>query len=99
MHGLVMAIISRMTYLMRTDGALKKVIDDCKSKSGRNPSIVDVCSYIMYVAKWNTVMDGVLFSDSPNTEITRFNYRKRIQMVLYNLKCLVSFKLLKEEHC
>jgi hypothetical protein len=44
-------------------------------------------------------MDGVLFSDSPNTEITKFNYRKRIQMVLYNLKCLVSFKLLKEEHC
>ena len=79
--------------------AIKRVIDDCKSKSGRNPSIVDVCSYIMYVAKWNTVMDGVLFSDSPNTEITRFNYRKRIQMVLYNLKCLVSFKLLKEEHC
>lgn len=79
--------------------AIKRVIDDCKSKSGRNPSIADVCSFIMNVAKWNTAMDGVLFSDSPNTEIARFNYRKRIQMVLYNLKCLVSFKFLKEDHC
>lgn len=79
--------------------AIKRVIDDCKSKSGRNPSVVDVCSFIMNIAHWNTVMDGVLFSDSPNTEIARFNYRKRIQLVLYNLRCLVTFNFLKEEHC
>ena len=79
--------------------AIKSVKDDCINKTGRNPSIVDVCSFIMNVAKWHTAMDGVLFSDSPNTEIVKFNYRKRIQIVLYNLKCLVSFKFLKEEHC
>lgn len=79
--------------------AIQKVISDCRSKSGRSPSIADVCSYLMNVAKWNTILNGVLFSDTPNTEIEKFNYRKRIQMVLYNLKCLVSFKFLKEERC
>lgn len=79
--------------------AMEKVVNTCKTATGRTPTTVDVCSYLMNKAKWNTQLDGVLFSDSPNTEIEKFNYRKRIQLVLYNLKCLVGFKFLKEERC
>ena len=79
--------------------AIEKVENACKAATGRTPSTVDVCSYLMNKAKWNEVLDGVLFADSPKTEIEKFNYRKRIQLVLYNLKCLVSFKFFKEERC
>ena len=78
---------------------INKVIEVFLNKTGRLPEIPDVCNYIMRVAKWNTVLDGVLFSDSPNTDIEKFNYRKRIQLALYNPKCLVSFEFLKEGLC
>ncbi len=78
---------------------INKVIEVFLNKTGRMPEIPDVCNYIMRVAKWNTVLDGVLFSDSPNTDIEKFNYRKRIQLALYNPKCLVSFEFLKEGLC
>ena len=78
---------------------INKVIEVFLNKTGRLPEIPDVCNYIMRVAKWNTVLDGVLLSDSPNTDIEKFNYRKRIQLALYNPKCLVSFEFLKEGLC
>lgn len=78
---------------------IDRVIKDCLNKSGRLPEIADVCNYLMRIAKWNNELDGVLFCDSPNTDIERFNYRKRIQLALYNLKCVVSFEFLKEGRC
>ena len=79
--------------------AINKVIEECHEKSGRNIGTKDVCKYIMKKAKWQDFLDGVLFADCPNTEIERYNYRKRIQLVLYNLDCLVSFDFLKEGCC
>lgn len=78
---------------------INKVIDYFLKKTGRMPGIPDVCSYLMRVAKWDTVLDGILFSDSPNTDIEKFNYRKRIQLALYNPKCLVRFEFVKEGRC
>jgi len=78
---------------------INKVVDVFLKKTGRMPGIPDVCNYLMRVAKWDTILDGVLFSDSPNTDIEKFNYRKRIQLALYKPKCLVSFEFVKEGLC
>ena len=72
---------------------------DCQKKTGRMPEISDICRYLMRVAKWDTVLDGVMFSDSPTTDIKRFNYRKRIQLALYNPNSLTSFEFVKEGRC
>ena len=97
-EGILDTVFSEKDYSFFIQ-AIEKVVCDCRNKSGRDAEISDVCRYLMEVAKWDTMMDGVLFADSPNTEIKSFNFRRRIQMVLYNLNCLESFNLLKEEHC
>lgn len=79
--------------------AMDKVIKDCQKKSGRKIGTSDVCKYLMEKAKWYDFLDGVMFADCPNTDIERFNYRKRIQLALYKLDCLVSFDFLKEGLC
>lgn len=79
--------------------AIDEVIEDCKKKSGRRIGTYDVCKFLMKKARWQEFLDGVMFADSPNTEIEKFNYRKRIQLVLYKLDCLVSFDFLKEGRC
>ena len=53
----------------------------------------------MKKAKWYEYLDGVMFADTPITEIEKFNYRKRIQLVLYKLDSLVSFEFMKEGRC
>lgn len=79
--------------------AIDEVIEDCQKKSGRRIGTNDVCKYLMKKARWQDILDGVMFADSPNTEIEKFNYRKRIQLVLYKLDCLMSFDFLKEGIC
>ena len=78
---------------------INMAIADCQKMTGRMPEISDICRYLMRVAKWDTVLDGVLFSDSPNTDIERFNYRKRIQLALYKPNSLTSFEFVKEGRC
>lgn len=78
---------------------INQVIADCEKKSGRRIGTNDVCRYIMKKAKWDKSLDGVMFADTPNTEIEKFNYRKRIQLVLYKLDSLMSFEFMKEGRC
>lgn len=79
--------------------AINEVIEDCHKKSGRRIGTNDVCKFLMKKAMWQNFLDGVMFADTPYTEIEKFNYRKRIQLVLYKLDCLVSFDFLKEGRC
>ena len=79
--------------------SMHRVIADCEKKSGRRIGTNDVCRYIMKKTKWYEYLDGVMFADTPITEIEKFNYRKRIQLVLYKLDSLVSFEFMKEGRC
>lgn len=79
--------------------AIEEVIEDCQKKSDRRIGTSDVCKYLMKKARWRDFLDGVMFADSPTTEIEKFNYRKRIQLVLYRLDCLVSFAFMREGRC
>jgi len=58
-----------------------------------------LCDFIMNEVQWDASLDGLLFADSPFTAITGINYRKRIQLALYNIKCLSNFRLKETGKC
>ena len=80
---------------------IKKAAKNFKEKTNKEPDLKAICSYIMNEAKWNKMLDGVLFADNPKgkTAIAGLPCRRRIQAVLYNIKRLNHFRFYKEEKC
>jgi|AntRauTorckE6833_2_1112554.scaffolds.fasta_scaffold06443_3 hypothetical protein len=71
-------------------------------KTGIKPSIKDINDYFQERAIWNEV-DGIMFQDLPKNEdfllVRALYYKKRIQLVVYNLGIVSNFDLLKEDKC
>ncbi|MCH8494498.1 MAG: hypothetical protein LAT57_02545 [Balneolales bacterium] len=71
-------------------------------KTGLKPSIKDINDFFREKAEWDEV-DGILFQDIPlndtYTHVRSFYYRKRIQLVVYNLGIIRGFSLYSEAPC
>lgn len=78
--------------------SIEKALRDFENKTHRKPDKKFLCNYIMKVAHWDEQVDGILFADSPKTVI-QVNYCKRIQLALYKIECMLSFKHKKTCKC
>ncbi|MEO5675264.1 MAG: hypothetical protein ABIQ74_11525 [Chitinophagales bacterium] len=70
--------------------------------TGVKPSIKQINEYFTEKGTWKDV-DGILFQDLPENQdyvlVIKFWYRKRIQMVVFDLKVMSNFAKYLEQDC
>ena len=81
---------------------IEKVAKSFSKKTGMKPSLKEINEYFRERATWDKV-DGILFQDLPTSQqhslVERFFYRKRIQLVAFNLKIVSNFTLYGTYDC
>jgi hypothetical protein len=80
------------------DKAAKYII----KKTNIKPTIKEINQYFKEKAKWEELTFGIMFQDLPFSDdllVNDFNYRKRIQLVVYNIKIISNFELHSEMKC
>lgn len=81
---------------------VEKVADLILNVTNEKPTIREINAYFKQRGQWDNVA-GILFQDIPGNpayvRVKRFYYKKRIQIVVYQLDILTTFALLKEERC
>ena len=82
--------------------SIEKVAQQFIDKTRIKPTLKELNEYFMSKGQWNEV-DGIMFQDLPLNNsyllIKDFNYRKRIQLAVYNSSIVFNFALYKEERC
>lgn len=68
-----------------------------RKKTGLKPTVVEINEYFKERANWNDICTGILFQDVPQNDrllkVSKFYYRKRIQLAAYNLEIIHNFAL------
>lgn len=91
---------------------IEKVAKAIMSKTKMKPSLKELNDYLKERGLWNEI-HGIKFQDLPaNTErllirpieykagkIRYFQYRKRIQLAVYNVEIILNFEFVKREKC
>lgn len=75
---------------------IEKAAKFITKKTGKKPSIKEINQYFNDKAKWSDITDGILFQDLPFSQdllVSDFNYRKRIQIAVYNKDIISNFAL------
>ncbi len=75
---------------------VEKAAKSITRKTGKKASIREINQYFNDKAKWSEITDGVLFQDLPFSDdllVSNFNYRKRIQIAIYNKAIINNFAL------
>lgn len=81
---------------------IEKAAKHISIKTGKKASLKEVNEYFKDKAKWSDIADGILFQDLPNSNdllVIGLNYRKRIQLVVYNSNIINNFTLHLEMGC
>ena len=81
---------------------IEKVALKFIKKTGVKPTLKQINDYFKERGTWDEV-DGILFQDIPeNNEhslVLSFYYRKRIQIVIYNINVIKNFRLDRNQKC
>jgi len=80
---------------------IDKVATMLGKKNKVRPTKNELNSYLKEKCQWNEV-DGILFQDIPISDsslVKDLYYRKRIQLVAFNLKIITNFALRCTENC
>lgn len=80
---------------------IEKVAKVMVKKTGYKPTIKEINAYFENKKIWKSVT-GILFQDLPFSNhllVKDFNYRKRIQIVVYNIEIINNFEFFKEDEC
>lgn len=80
---------------------LEKAAKTIVKRTGIKPTIKEINNYFVEKATWKTV-NGILFQDLPFNDrllVEKFNYRKRIQIGVFELKIMSNFTYLFERQC
>ncbi|KAA6317650.1 hypothetical protein EZS27_032225 [termite gut metagenome] len=81
-------------WIKQIEKAAKQIIKKTEIK----PTVREINQYFKDRGKWG--YDGILFQDLPHSDdllIVNFNYRKRIQLVVYELRIIHRFELYLEQ--
>ena len=81
---------------------IEKAAKHIIKKTGQKATLYEINQYFKDKAKWSDKTDGILFQDLPYSDdllVFNFNYRKRIQIAVYNLKIINNFALHFEMGC
>jgi hypothetical protein len=80
---------------------IEKAATSISIKTGLKASIKEINLYFQQRVSWKEV-DGIMYQDLPFGDellVVNFNYRKRIQLVAYNLEIITNFALHLEDKC
>lgn len=80
---------------------IDKVATMLGKKNKVRPTKNEINAYLKEVGQWNEV-DGILFQDIPISDsslVKDLHYRKRIQLVAFNLNIITNFTLRCTENC
>lgn len=81
---------------------IEKAAKHISKKTRMKATLKEINDYFKEKAKWSEITSGVLFQDLPYSEdllVINLNYRKRIQIAVYNLDIISNFVLHSEEKC
>jgi len=72
--------------------SIDKISDSIYKNTGKRPHIKELNQYLKERATWNSV-SGIMFQDVPKTlsKVISFYYRKRIQLVAFDLEIVKNF--------
>jgi hypothetical protein len=73
---------------------IEKVAAVISKKTGSKATLNELNAYIAEKAKWAEVVTGILFQDLPNSAdllVAKLNYRKRIQIAVYDITIIKTF--------
>ncbi len=73
---------------------IEKAAKSILIKTGMKATIKDINQYFKEKAKWSDIANGIMFQDLPYSDdllVENLNYRKRIQIVVYNLNIINNF--------
>ena len=73
---------------------IEKAAKFITKKTGLKATIQEINLYLNTRAKWSECTDGIVFQDLPFSDdllVKEFNYRKRIQIAIFNLKIIDNF--------
>jgi hypothetical protein len=79
-------------WIAQIEKAAKCII----KKTGIKPTIRELNQYFKERAEWRTEITGIMFQDLPHGEdllVERLNYRKRIQLAVYDKNIIDNFAL------
>jgi len=85
-------------WVEQIEKAAKKII----KITGRKATIREINSYFTENAKWSEITSGIMFQDLPFSNdllIEGFNYRKRIQLAVFNIGIILTFAFYFEQKC
>jgi hypothetical protein len=85
-------------WVAQIEKAAKKII----KMTGKKATIKEINIYFTEKAKWSEVTDGVMFQDLPFSDdllVEGLNYRKRIQLAVFNIGIILTFAFLYEQKC
>jgi hypothetical protein len=81
---------------------IDRIADDAYKKTGRKPTIAEVNEIIKIRNSWKAVK-GIMFQDLPNNptlnKVIILLYRKRIQLVAFDLNIIHNFAFHFEAEC
>jgi hypothetical protein len=91
---------------------IEKVARAIMSKTKMKPTLKELNDYLKERGLWNEI-HGIKFQDLPASaerllirpieyksgKIRHFQYRKRIQLAVYNMEIILNFEFLKREKC
>ena len=81
---------------------IEKVAKNILIKTGLKASLKEINQYFKDKATWSEITDGIMFQDLPFSDdllVEDFNYRKRIQIAVFNMKIINNFALHYEMEC
>jgi hypothetical protein len=81
---------------------IEKAAKEIIKKTNIKPSIKEINQYFKEKAKWDELTAGIMFQDLPFSDdllVKELNYRKRIQLVVYNKGIIKNFVLHSEMEC
>jgi hypothetical protein len=81
---------------------IEKAAKHISMKTGIKATLKEVNQYFKEKAKWEEITDGIMFQDLPYSDdllVKNFNYRKRIQLAVYNSKIIHNFALHLQMDC
>lgn len=85
-------------WLKQIEKAAKAII----KTTGIKPTLKEINQYFKERSKWEDVTQGILFQDLPKNNgilVLGLYYRKRIQLVVYNMDIVENFQLHEETKC
>jgi hypothetical protein len=83
-------------------GQIEKAAKRIIKITGKKPTIREINSYFTENAKWSEVTDGIMFQDLPFSDdllVEDLNYRKRIQLAVFNIGIILTFAFHFEQRC